>query len=113
MKGLDFALVEQLRLGAKESTSTVDDDSLENAFQEKAKSQKRTREEIVRELKAKRMNAEVPEEESTPKHLDELKSSGKFKSIGTPAVSKQKTATKEDEKNKRGSKQKAGRCKKY
>ncbi|TFK39822.1 RED-like protein N-terminal region-domain-containing protein [Crucibulum laeve] len=91
VKGLDMALVEQHK--AKASMSIEDDDSLEQAFleasSEKAVPKKRTREDIIRELKEKRGGetegrdvrvTKIAEVEA--KLLEEAKKQGKFKPIG-------------------------------
>ena len=82
MKGLDFALLEQQKL--KASASAEVDDLLETAFQESSsktttqETRKRTREEIVSELKSKRLKGnDVP-----PTPQDDIKQSGKFKPLG-------------------------------
>ena len=56
VKGLDFALLEQNRARLAASSAAEDDESLEQAFREVAAPapRKRTREEIVQALKAKR-----------------------------------------------------------
>ncbi|KAJ7813635.1 hypothetical protein B0H13DRAFT_2242893 [Mycena leptocephala] len=82
VKGLDVALLEQNK--AKASLSTVDDDSLEQAFREAASEptvpKKRTREDIVRELKEKRgITTSTPVNDGA---LEAAKKQGKFKPIG-------------------------------
>ncbi|TCD71805.1 hypothetical protein EIP91_003148 [Steccherinum ochraceum] len=85
VKGLDFALLEQNK--AKAFSSAADDDTLEQAFLEgtsaepaPSTSKKRTREDIVRELKTKRpKTGDGVEKDLT---LDEAKKAGKFKPIG-------------------------------
>lgn len=93
VKGLDMSLLEQnkIRTGA----STEDDDILEQAFVDAATvasgSKKQTREDIIRELKAKQQNgsADRAVESSNSKTVEEdrlafevAKQSGKFKPIG-------------------------------
>lgn len=86
MKGLDIALLQQNK--ARAAQSTDDDDSLEQAFQEvSAESRvpkKRTREDIIKELKEKRLqdsiNEEVAKDEAVL--MEEAKKAGKFKPIG-------------------------------
>ncbi|KAJ7696578.1 hypothetical protein B0H17DRAFT_402130 [Mycena rosella] len=88
VKGLDVALLEQNK--AKASLSTVDDDSLEQAFMAVASEatvpKKRTREDMVRELKEKRgikpTAAATTEPKSTDNALEAAKKQGKFKPIG-------------------------------
>ncbi|KAJ6581606.1 hypothetical protein B0H19DRAFT_513828 [Mycena capillaripes] len=82
VKGLDVALLEQNK--AKASLSTVDDDSLEQAFREAAAEptvpKKRTREDIIRELKEKRgITSSAPANDEA---LEAAKKQGKFKPIG-------------------------------
>ncbi|EKM50489.1 uncharacterized protein PHACADRAFT_188063 [Phanerochaete carnosa HHB-10118-sp] len=91
VKGLDYALLEQnkARLAAE---PTGGDDELEQAFAEAASSshhvpQKRTRADIVRELKNKRLKGEPASgEPGTPAGpdvpIDDARGSGKFKPIG-------------------------------
>ncbi|KAJ7116085.1 hypothetical protein C8R44DRAFT_709640 [Mycena epipterygia] len=88
VKGLDIALLEQNK--AKESLSTVDDDSLEQAFMAAASEptvpKKRTREDMIRELKEKRgIKSDTPpttESKSNNDALEAAKKQGKFKPIG-------------------------------
>ncbi|KAJ7446710.1 RED-like protein N-terminal region-domain-containing protein [Mycena latifolia] len=88
VKGLDFALLEQNK--AKASLSTVDDDSLEQAFMAVASEttvpKKRTREELLRELKEKRgiksNTATTPDSKPNDDAIEAAKKQGKFKPIG-------------------------------
>ncbi|KAJ7180741.1 hypothetical protein C8R46DRAFT_1319012 [Mycena filopes] len=85
VKGLDVALLEQNK--AKASLSTVDDDSLEQAFIASAlPTKKRTREDMIRELKEKRgiKTPAVPAEKAQEdaRALEAAKMQGKFKPIG-------------------------------
>ncbi|KAG6868073.1 hypothetical protein C0993_007806 [Termitomyces sp. T159_Od127] len=99
VKGLDMALLEQNRARATLGADALaDDDSLEKAFEEsQAQPKKRTREELLRELKAKRAGQgpkttitegeqeggkkeKIREEEV--RVLEEAKRSGKFRPIG-------------------------------
>ncbi|KAJ7917486.1 hypothetical protein B0H13DRAFT_2231392 [Mycena leptocephala] len=99
--GLDVALLEQNK--AKASLSTVDDDSLEQAFREAASEptvpKKRTREDIVRELKEKRgITTSTPVNDGA---LEAAKKQGKFKPIGfkpigTPEAKPKKKKVKAD-----------------
>ncbi|EPQ56242.1 hypothetical protein GLOTRDRAFT_138030 [Gloeophyllum trabeum ATCC 11539] len=96
VKGLDFALLEQNKARAAAEAAAQDDESLEKAFEEAATiPKKRTREDILRELKAKRQKGEIDEEaaktEKAEKEkkererdlaLEEAKKKGKFKPIG-------------------------------
>ncbi|TFK29697.1 hypothetical protein FA15DRAFT_663864 [Coprinopsis marcescibilis] len=92
VKGLDFALLEQNKARALLVSDNVDDESLEQAFKEvqpsTSKPKKRTREDLLRELKEKRAtpttaeesNSKTPEDEA--RALEEAKQKGKFKPIG-------------------------------
>ena len=87
VKGLDFALLEQTkaRVGPAD-----DDDSLEDAFRSASAAtytpKKRTREDIVRELKEKRTKGVISRVEAVPVEeaakIEKLKKEGKFKPIG-------------------------------
>ncbi|GLB41695.1 putative ergosterol biosynthesis ERG4/ERG24 family protein [Lyophyllum shimeji] len=109
VKGLDMALVEQNRARAA-ALSTEDDESLERAFLEgtsaspsaspatEAQTQppkKRTREELLRELKEKRAQTRTPEGQAQVKAktaeeearlLEQAKQAGKFRPIGFKPV---------------------------
>ncbi|OAX34873.1 hypothetical protein K503DRAFT_774078 [Rhizopogon vinicolor AM-OR11-026] len=91
VKGLDVSLLEQNK--ARAAASTEDDDTLEQAFLEAASEaavpRKKTREDIIRELKAKR-NGEgsqslkptsEPSQDDVYK-LEKAKEAGKFRPIG-------------------------------
>lgn len=89
VKGLDFALLEQNK--ARVNAATEDDDTLEQAFIESSSSlpKKRTREEIVAELKNKRVKGDIVSEDlggegagKDDAALEEGKKAGKFKPIG-------------------------------
>lgn len=89
VKGLDFALLEQNK--ARANAATEDDDTLEQAFIEGSSSlpKKRTREEIVAELKNKRVKGEAVSGDlggegqgKDDAVLEEAKKAGKFKLIG-------------------------------
>ncbi|KAH0582973.1 hypothetical protein H2248_010866 [Termitomyces sp. 'cryptogamus'] len=99
VKGLDMALLEQNRArAAMDSDALADDESLEKAFAEsQAQPKKRTREDLIRELKAKRagQGSETTitegeqggaEKEKTREEearvLEEAKRAGKFRPIG-------------------------------
>ena len=83
VKGLDFALLEQNK--ARLAEASVDDDTLEQAFVEGSSNvpKKRTREDIVKELKNKRLkgdsSAPAPVADAP---IDDVKKTGKFKPIG-------------------------------
>ncbi|EDR13991.1 uncharacterized protein LACBIDRAFT_305314 [Laccaria bicolor S238N-H82] len=92
VKGLDFALLEQNK--ARSLNSAEDDETLEEAFLAASSGapstvpKKRTREDIIRELKEKRgskptedASSSKPAEEES-RLLEEAKQKGKFKPIG-------------------------------
>jgi IK cytokine len=86
VKGLDIVLLQQNK--ARAAQSTDDDDSLEQAFQgvstESRVPKKRTREDIIKELKEKRQQGGAHEEVAKDEAvlLEEAKKAGKFKPIG-------------------------------
>ena len=92
VKGLDFALLEQTRARVAEETAATEDVSLEQAFLESStQPKKRTKEEILRELKSKRgAGAGAGSASTAPteadKALEEAKKAGKFKPIGFKPV---------------------------
>ncbi len=91
VKGLDFALLEQNRARVAAETAATEDVSLEQAFLESiAQPKKRTKAEILSELKSKR-GAGVPSAATAAaaaadKALEEAKKAGKFKPIGFKPV---------------------------
>ncbi|KAF8216599.1 hypothetical protein K438DRAFT_1559074, partial [Mycena galopus ATCC 62051] len=91
VKGLDIALLEQNK--AKASRSTVDDDSLEQAFIEAASEptvpKKRTREDILLVIKEKKkgLKSSAPADDGA---LDAAKKQGKFKPIGFKPIAEDK-----------------------
>ncbi|KAF9224007.1 hypothetical protein BS17DRAFT_780343 [Gyrodon lividus] len=116
VKGLDMSLLEQNR--ARAVSSTEDDDILEQAFVEAAspslatESRKRTREEIIRDLKATRQNGSrdqaaeesIPAEESAGDGrlaLEAAKKAGKFKPIGFKPIGQEEKAKKRKVKDKK------------
>jgi IK cytokine len=93
VKGLDFALLEQNKARLAAETDVVDDDTLEQAFTDVVAKppKKRTREDLIRELKEKRGAGGVGSGDGEPstqtadeeaRLLDEAKQKGKFKPIG-------------------------------
>jgi IK cytokine len=99
VKGLDMSLLEQNK--ARAAASTEDDDTLEQAFIEASSEptahKKRTREDIILELKAKRNGkslqsldtaAEAPEDGA--RDLERAKKAGKFKPISFKPIGVQK-----------------------
>ncbi|KAG1808733.1 RED-like protein N-terminal region-domain-containing protein [Suillus subaureus] len=99
VKGLDMSLLEQNK--ARAAASTEDDDTLEQAFIEASSGptthKKRTREDIIRELKAKR-NDKGPQPPDTTvealedgaRDLEKAKKAGKFKPISFKPIGVQK-----------------------
>ena len=93
VKGLDFALLEQTRARVALANDALDDESLEQVFKEVSaadKPKKKTREELMRELKEKRaggaaasgsLEKSTSAEEEAQK-LEQAKQAGKFKPIG-------------------------------
>lgn len=121
MKGLDVALLEQNR--ARAAMSTEDDDLLEEAFLEASSEvapKKRTREDLIRELKEKRaQNGGAVEEVKMPKTveeeallLEEAKKKGKFKPIGFKPIGAPEEAGKKKKKKVVGDTKDAERKKK-
>ncbi|KAF9466112.1 hypothetical protein BDZ94DRAFT_1213478 [Collybia nuda] len=110
VKGLDVALLEQNK--ARATLSTEDDDSLEQAFREAASGpivpKKRTRDDLIRELKEKRAQkgegvaidnekvVKTAEEETL--FLEEAKKKGKFKPIGFKPIGALDVSTKKKKK---------------
>ena len=67
VKGLDFALLEQTRARVAAEAAATEDVSLEEAYMESvAQPKKRTREEILRELKSKRGSAPAAQSVGAP-----------------------------------------------
>lgn len=121
VKGLDVSLLEQNK--ARAAASTEDDDTLEQAFIEASSEptahKKRTREDIIQELKAKR-NGKGPQSfdtaaealEDGARDLEKAKKAGKFKPIsfkpigqkddkGTKKRSKEDSASRDKKRKKR------------
>ncbi|KAG5647874.1 hypothetical protein DXG03_007798 [Asterophora parasitica] len=114
VKGLDMALLEQNRTRVA-GLATEDDDSLEQAFLEAApqSKKKRTRADLIRELKANRGNGnggDVEKEDGEAKNkakedeallLERAKQAGKFKPIGFKPIGAAPTAEKGKKKKKK------------
>ncbi|KAH0836752.1 RED-like protein N-terminal region-domain-containing protein [Lanmaoa asiatica] len=117
VKGLDMSLLEQNR--ARAATSTEDDEILEQAFTEATSTsepvepRKRTREDIIRDLKAKRQNGErstdqpVVEKslEEDGSALETAKKAGKFRPIGFKPIGQ----TEEKSRKRKGKEGKEGK----
>ncbi|SJL04031.1 uncharacterized protein ARMOST_07388 [Armillaria ostoyae] len=101
VKGLDVALLEQNKV--KAAASSVDDDTLEIAFlgeiSESTVPKKRTREDIVRELKAKRSKTSDSQQPSAT--TDAPLPSSKFKPIGFKPINQGDAETKKRKKVKK------------
>jgi len=123
VKGLDFALLEQNK--ARSLNSADDDESLEKAFLAASSGEpstvpkKRTREDLIRELKEKR-GSKPTEDASMSKTaepesrlLEEAKQKGKFKPIGFKPIgdgdTKKKTKKKVETEGKNGERKKKKR----
>lgn len=123
VKGLDVSLLEQNK--ARAAASTEDDDTLEQAFIEASSEltthKKRTREDIIRELKAKRNGESSQTFDTTVEHLqdgahdlEKAKKAGKFKPIGFKPIGMQKddNGTKKRSKEDSASRDKKGKKRK-
>ncbi|EGN96819.1 hypothetical protein SERLA73DRAFT_185001, partial [Serpula lacrymans var. lacrymans S7.3] len=103
VKGLDIALLEQNK--ARTITST-EDESLEQAFAEASAEstvpKKRTREDLIQELKKRKQNGTdeqavdkaVKSAEEEARLLEEAKKTGKFKPIGFKPIGAQEVKSK-------------------
>jgi IK cytokine len=100
LPGLDFALLEQRKAKLAQSPAAADDD-LESAFLEASISvpRKKTREELVKELKQARSSAFAPPARDG---LERAKMAGKFKPIGAPDKPVEKEKTKKKKRAKDG-----------
>jgi IK cytokine len=126
VKGLDMALLEQSKARVA-LEQTVDDDSLEQAYLEASSStivpKKRSRQDIIKELKQKRSRQGEPDSSAAPesqtqvsasekgKSLEDVKKQGKFKPIGfkpigAPEEGKKKKKAKNGESVKDGGERK-------
>jgi len=101
LPGLDFALLEQQKAKIPQSQPAADDD-LESAFLEASISvpRKKTREELLKELKLARSSASVTH--VAEDGLDRAKMAGKFKPIGAPDKPLEKEKTKRKKRTKDG-----------
>jgi IK cytokine len=104
VKGLDFALLEQNKARLASTSSKQDDEALEEVFAQKAStlsaptSTKRSRADIIKELKEKRVNeggSEQPKEEAV---AEKHPNSSKFRPIGFKPIG---TSTEEKVKKKK------------
>lgn len=92
VKGLDMALFEQNKARLQAVQGAEDDETLEEAFTQStvptSSTKKRTREDVIREIKEKRMagGGGATMTTTTETSVDLAKSSGKFKPIGFKPV---------------------------
>lgn len=111
MKGLDFALLEQTRAREAALNSTEDDELLENVLLagpststasttvSNDSKRKRTREDLVRELKERRSKADDSADKpatKAEKGVEEARKEGKFKPIGFKPIGGSSSAAKKD-----------------
>lgn len=94
MKGLDFALLEQNKAKAAATSTVEDDEALEQAFlgvdedasidvvETAPQPKKKTRQDLIRELKEKRGQDKPAEAKAADVGIEEAKKAGKFKPIG-------------------------------
>lgn len=104
VKGLDFALLEQNRARLASTSSKQDDEALEEVFAQKAStlsappSTKRSRADIIKELKEKRANGGGSEESKEEAVAEKPSNSSKFRPIGFKPIG---TSTEEKVKKKK------------
>lgn len=95
VKGLDFALLEQNKVKAAAISAVEDDDALEKAFlgvddggtstdaiELTSQPKKKSRQDLIRELKEKRGQDKPAESKAADAGIEEAKKAGKFKPIG-------------------------------
>jgi IK cytokine len=104
VKGLDFALLEQNKARLASTSSKQDDEALEEVFAQKAStlsaptSTKRSRADIIKELKEKRASADGPEQSKEEAVAEKNTNSSKFRPIGFKPIG---TSTEEKVKKKK------------
>ena len=120
VKGLDFALLEQNKARLASTSSKQDDEALEEVFAQKASTlsapipTKRSRADIIKELKEKRANgggSEQPKEEAEaekPTNSSKFRPIG-FKPIGTSTEEKVKKKKKKEDSEPKKKKRKVER----
>lgn len=97
VKGLDLALLEQNKAKAAATSAVEDEEALEQAFLgvdvgtsaddvESATQPKKSRQDLIRELKEKRGQNMSAEKNATNAGIEEAKKAGKFKPIGFKPV---------------------------
>ena len=94
VKGLDYALLEQNKAKAAALSGVEDDEALEQAFlgvdegtsadtvEAVSQQKKKSRQELIRELKEKRGEDKPAESKAADAGIEEAKKAGKFKPIG-------------------------------
>jgi IK cytokine len=113
VKGLDFALLEQNKARLASTSSKQDDEALEEVFVQKAStlpapaSTKRSRADIIKELKEKRVNEGGSEQSKEEAVAEKPPDSSKFRPIGFKPI-----GTSTEEKIKRKKKKEDGEPKK-
>ena len=104
VKGLDFALLEQNKARLTSTSSKQDDEALEEVFAQKASkmaastSMKRSRADIIKELKEKRANGGESEQSKEEAVAEKPTNSSKFRAIGFKPIG---TSTEEKVKTKK------------
>lgn len=101
VKGLDFALLEQNKARLASTSSKQDDEALEEVFVQKASaptSTKRSRADIIKDLKEKRANAGESEQPKEEALAEKSTNSSKFRPIGFKPIG---TSTEEKVKKKK------------
>jgi len=104
VKGLDFALLEQNKARLTSTSSKQDDEALEEVFAQKAStlsaptSTKRSRGDIIKELKEKRANGDGSEQPKEEAVAEKPTGSSKFRPIGFKPIG---TSTEEKVKKKK------------
>jgi IK cytokine len=113
VKGLDFALLEQNRARLASTSSKQDDEALEEVFAQKAStlsaptSTKRSRADIIKELKEKRADGGGSEQSKEEAMAEKSANSSKFRPIGFKPI-----GTSTEEKVKKKKKREGGEPKK-
>jgi IK cytokine len=94
VKGLDFALFEQNKAKTVATSAVEDDEALEQAFlgvdagtsadvvESTTQPKKKSRQDLIRELKEKRGHNKSPEDNTVDAGIEAAKNAGKFKPIG-------------------------------
>jgi IK cytokine len=113
VKGLDFALLEQNKARLASTSSKQDDEALEEVFAQKASTlsapitTKRSRADIIKELKEKRLNEDGSEQSKEEGVAEKPPESSKFRPIGFKPI-----GTSTDEKIKKKKKKEGSEPKK-